>query len=222
MSKLSYYIKSSVRRKALDKLLEKHTSLYKGIVLDIGGRDRGIFKKPKQKAEKWIFADIESKHKPDIILDVANMENIKTESIDVINAIELFEHVFNINDGISECYRVLKKDGIFILSVPFLFPVHADPFDYQRWTNTKWEKQLKNIGFKVEKIEITGRFFSVMNSMLRNLVLSLPIILRHLGYLFFPVFDLFKILDKTSLIKNHPKLGNFHDGYFIISKKEIL
>lgn len=219
MSKFSYYIKSSTRRKALDKLLEKHSFLYKGTVLDIGGRDRGKFKKPKTKTEKWIFADIEGKHKPDMILDVADMKNIKTESVDIVNAIELFEHVFKINEGISECYRVIKTDGILILSVPFLFPVHADPFDYQRWTNTKWKEELKNAGFKIEKLEITGRFFSVINGMLRNLILSLPVVLRHLGYLLFPVFDLFKILDKTSLIKNHPKLGNFHDGYFIIAKK---
>lgn len=219
MSKFSYYIKSSTRRKALDKLLNKHASLYKGVVLDIGGRDRGIFQKPKTKVEKWIFADIEKKHKPDMILDVANMEDIEPESVDVVNAIELFEHVFKINEGISECYRVLKKNGLLILTVPFLFPVHADPFDYQRWTNTKWIKELNNTGFKIEKLEITGRFFSVLNGMLRNFVLSLPVILRHLGYLLFPVFDLFIILDKKSLIKNHPKLGNFHDGYFIIARK---
>ena len=90
---IQYYFWASYRRKILDELLEKNKHYYKGIVLDIGGRDRGKFKKPKDKVKKWIFADIEEKHKPDIVLDVANMKDIKDESIDIINAIELFEHV---------------------------------------------------------------------------------------------------------------------------------
>jgi len=43
------------------------------VVLDIGGRNRGKFIKPKDKVEKWIFADIESKHKPDIVVDVCDI-----------------------------------------------------------------------------------------------------------------------------------------------------
>ena len=117
--KIRYYFWASYRRRLLDKLQNKYSFLYKGIVLDIGGRDRGMFKKPKDKVEKWIFADIESKHNPDIILDVADMNSFSNNSIDFINAIELFEHVKNIEKGLEECYRVLKKDGIMFISAPF-------------------------------------------------------------------------------------------------------
>ena len=41
------------------------------------------------------FADIESKHNPDIILDVADMNMFLNNSIDYISAMELFEHVKN-------------------------------------------------------------------------------------------------------------------------------
>ena len=220
LKKLKYYLKSSYRRQLLDKLQNKYITEYGGVVLDIGGRDRGKFKKPKQKVKKWIFADIEEKHKPDIILDVANMQNIGTESIDIVNAMELFEHVENINKGITECYRVLKKGGKFIISVPFLYQIHADPYDFQRWTLTKWKNELKKTGFEIEKVEIMGRFFTVRNSMSKTLIQSLPIIIRHFGYLFFPFFDLLNKLDNTNWIKNHPKLGNYHGGYFIIAKKK--
>ena len=101
----------------LDFLQEKYKNLYQGIVLDIGGRDRGKFRKPKENVEKWIFADINPNHNPDIILDVADMKQIESESIDVINAIELFEHVEKIKKGLRECFRVLKNNGIIIISV---------------------------------------------------------------------------------------------------------
>lgn len=129
----------------LDLLNEKYSYLYKGVVLDIGGRDRGRFKKPKDKVEKWIFADINASHNPDIIIDVSDMQEIESSSIDVINAIELFEHVRKIDDGLGECYRVLKSGGILIISTPFLFPIHADPFDYQRWTNYKFISLLSHL-----------------------------------------------------------------------------
>lgn len=216
---LKYYIWASNRRKILDKLQEKYSYLYKGIVLDIGGRNRGAFKKPKDKVEKWIFADIETKYKPDIVVDVADMQNIDTESIDIINAVELFEHVEKIQQGISECYRILKKSGKLILSIPFLFPVHADPYDFQRWTLTKWEKELNKSGFTIEKYEITGRFFTVLGDMNKTLVKSFPFGIKHLCYFSFPFFDLLKQLDHTKFIKNHPKLGNYHGGYFITAKK---
>jgi len=61
-------------------------------------------------------------HNPDIVLDVANMKNMGDESIDVINAIELFEHVEDIEKSLDECYRILKKGGIMIISsVIFIF-----------------------------------------------------------------------------------------------------
>jgi len=187
--------------------------------LDIGGRDRGFTKKPKGKVEKWIFADIEAKHNPDIILDVTNMQSVDTESIDIVNAIELFEHVEKIEDGIAECRRVLKKGGKIILSVPFLYPVHADPYDFQRWTLTKWKKELKNNKFTIETAEINGRFFTVRNSMRKDFILSLPSIFRFLGYLLLPVFDLTNKLDNFHWVKKHKKLGNYHGGYFIIARK---
>ena len=154
----NYYYWASYRRKMLDLLLEKYKDLYTGKILDIGGRDRGRFKKPKDKVEKWIFADINEKHEPDMVLDVMNMNSIEEASIDVVNAIELFEHVQDVDKGLKECYRVLKYSGTLIISSPFLIHIHADPFDFQRWTYHQWKKKLEEIGFVVMKVIIMGRF----------------------------------------------------------------
>lgn len=216
---IQYYFWASYRRKILDELLEKNKHYYKGIVLDIGGRDRGKFKKPKDKVKKWIFADIEEKHKPDIVLDVANMKDIKDESIDIINAIELFEHVEKIEQGLKECYRILKKDGVMILSVPFLYPIHSDPYDFQRWTEDKWKKILNEIVFKIVKFEITGRYFTVIADMKKAFIKSIPRILRYVLYLSYPLIDLLVTLDNFNIIKKHSKFGKFHGGYFIILRK---
>jgi len=216
---IKYYFGVSYQRKALDALLAKNAHYYKGIVLDIGGRDRGKFQKPKDAVEKWIFADIEKSHNPDIVLDVADMSSINNASIDVISAIELFEHVESPQKGLKECHGALKNGGIMILSVPFLFPVHGDPYDFQRWTDRKWKNELAKAGFTIDKFEITGRYFTVMMEMAKVLIRQFPFGISYLFMLLYPFFDLIALLDNYQRVIHNKKLGNYHQGYFIICRK---
>lgn len=216
---LNYYLFTSFRRKKLDSLFEQNKHYYRGVVLDIGGKDRGKFTKPKNNVTRWIFADIEQKNSPDIILDVANMNQIIDKSIDIVNAAELFEHVEKINQGLKECYRVLKKDGHLIISVPFLYQIHADPYDYQRWTIDKWKKELSDLGFQIELFKITGNFFSTLCDMHKKLIMQIPKPFKYLGYIFYPFMDLLIKLDDSRLIQNNPALNKYHNGYFIVAKK---
>ncbi len=214
-----YYFWATRRRKNLDYLQQKYRALYHGTVLDVGGRDRGAFQKPRKKVKKWIFLDIEKKHHPDIVADVADMKTVASESIDVVNAIELFEHVEKIEDGLKECCRVLKKNGLMIVSVPFLYPIHSDPYDYQRWTEEKWRQTLARLKLKIEVFVITGFFFTSMTDMIKLFCLSLPRAARYASFLFFPILDAFAHLDRAYFIKNNKILNKFHNGYFVVAKK---
>ncbi|MFA6197917.1 MAG: methyltransferase domain-containing protein [Patescibacteria group bacterium] len=217
---MQYYFWATYRRKLLDQIQNQYRTVYRGTVLDIGGRDRGNFVKPKNDVLKWIFADIDIKYAPDILLDVTDMPQIQTGSIDVVNAIELFEHVNNIEAGLRECSRVLKTGGNLILSAPFLFPVHADPFDYQRWTEEKWRMILRHSSFSVKRCVIMGTYFLVWGDMTRSLIKSLPFGLRHLGYLLFPFLDLITKFDSWPVVKNNNLLNSYHGGYFIVAEKK--
>lgn len=108
---LGYYYLASYRRKILDRLLSKHAHLYHGIVIDIGGRDRGKFRSPKDTVEKWMVADIEASRNPDIVLDVCNMHDIGKGSIDVVNALELFEHVEDPAKGLRNAIERSRMKG---------------------------------------------------------------------------------------------------------------
>jgi SAM-dependent methyltransferase len=214
---LSYYLLASYRRKFIDKLQNRYISLYQGVVLDIGGRDRGKFKSPKDKVAKWITTDIEAKRNPDMVIDVAHMPQIESNSIDVINAIELFEHVEKIDSGLKECHRVLRAGGNFIISVPFLYPFHGDPYDFQRWTLEKWQKELEKLGFQIRKKIIMGHFFTVGGDMMKTLILSLPWIFKLPALVLSPLIDLFVGLD--ILAGRNRILKKYHGGYFIIAIK---
>ncbi len=207
----------------LDHLQNQYKHLYKGVVLDIGGRDRGKFKKPKNQVKDWIFADINSIHNPDIVLDVAEMSRIESGTIDVVNAIELFEHVKDIEKGFQECYRILKEKGVLIMSIPFLIHIHGDPYDYQRFTLEKLKTLLKKSGFKIEKSIIMGKYFTHLAENLKDLFIALErkkikgstFILK----LVHPFLDKITKFDKKKIVEQDSRLNFYHTGYFIIAKK---
>jgi SAM-dependent methyltransferase len=215
-------LSASLRRKVLDIMLVSVSDFFtpNSVVLDIGGRDRGCFEKPRNKVKKWIFADIEPKHNPDIVLDVSDMKVVKNLTIDIIVATELFEHVSEPELGLKECFRVLRKGGHMILSAPFLYRVHGDPYDFQRWTDTKWKKELTETGFEIERLEVMGRYFSTVADGWKFFASTLPKIIRYPLYLCLWYVDrVAEKLDKTQAVINSPMLGSFHGGYFIVVKK---
>src|SRR5688572_22732908 len=114
---LAYYLFTTPRRKLLDEYLARNSTIFKGVVLDIGGRSRGNFKKPTHQVQRWVFVDIEPKHFPDIVSDVTSMHQFQDNSVDVILAGELFEHVRDTEKGIRECYRILRPGGVLLISV---------------------------------------------------------------------------------------------------------
>lgn len=212
------YLGTSYRRKKIDALSEKYRGLYHGIVLDIGGRDRGGFKKPKNEVEKWVFADIVRDFSPDMILDVTDMKDVGNESVDVISAMELFEHVNYPEKGVVECYRVLKKGGTFIASTPFLYGIHADPYDFQRWTGEKWKLVLKDAGFTEIEVTAMGTGISVTLDLFKAVLRYSHPIIKYASFFLYPLLDLIEMLDRTRFAQQSA-LGRYVGGYFIVAKK---
>ena len=51
--------------------------------------------------------------------------------------------------------------------MPFLYPIHADPDDYQRWTDVKIKKVLKDYGFTSIKVTAMGGGLAVIFDLIR-------------------------------------------------------
>jgi SAM-dependent methyltransferase len=58
--------------------------------------------------------------------------SVPDQSAGTILCIETFEHVFEVRRAFDEVFRVLKPGGVFILTSPFHFRIHAYPDDYWR------------------------------------------------------------------------------------------
>ena len=73
---------------------------------------------------------------------------------------KLKEHIENPLKVISEIKRVLKKNGLFYCTVPFLQGYHADPYDFQRFTMIGMRKLLDEYEIIQEGIS-SGPFSSI-------------------------------------------------------------
>ena len=138
----------SVTRITLDRVLKKQFKrLKKGKVLDVGSSISPY--KHLIPYTKYVRLDIDPHSKPDLVCDLHKIK-WKSEDFDTIIATEVMEHLREPHVAIKEIYRVLKKGGRAILSTRFIYPVHAVPYDYFRYT----ESSLRHLFKDFKKVEI--------------------------------------------------------------------
>ena len=160
----------SLRRFFVDEFYTRHASrLSAGShVLDLGGHKspkRGRFNIEEHELQVR-YANLSASHRPDVQADAA-MLPFKDESFDVVVCAETLEHVLDPVRVMREVYRVLRRQGILLMTVPFLFPIHADPYDYCRYTDHYWREHLQKVGFLEVAVEEQGLFWSVVVDMVR-------------------------------------------------------
>ena len=74
-------------------------------------------------------------------------------SFDVITAFEIIEHLYQYNDFLNNINRLLKIEGILLISTPnenvTPFDPEKYPFHVRHFTAAEFKKMLENHGFKV-------------------------------------------------------------------------
>jgi len=92
------------------------TSDNKKIIVDIGGGLYSIANNVESK--KIIIIDGDKSFKPTIVADLNNPLTLKDNSVDIVIAGEIIEHLINPFRFLKEINRILKKGGELILSTP--------------------------------------------------------------------------------------------------------
>lgn len=77
----------------------------------------------------------------------------EAEHFDVILSTQVLEHVEDFEEIFGELVRVLKKNGILILTVPFCFEEHEKPYDFRRFTGFGIKKIFEENGIEVLELE---------------------------------------------------------------------
>lgn len=160
---------------------------------------------------------------PEIYSD-ARCLPIENNKIDVVLLFEVLEHIIETQSVIAEIRRVLRPDGKFFISVPFLYPIHDAPGDFWRFTEYGITEVLKKNGFEITDTTTHG---NTLVSALQMLNMGFLEIFRDCyrrnqflgfvsGLLVYPVTLGINFLAWPLIHLPLGKAGNF--GYFLIAK----
>lgn len=147
---------------------------------------------------------------------------LENSSVKLVITQEVLEHVKDVEKGLQEIYRVLKKDGLFYCQVPFIIGYHPGPNDYWRFTKEGIREVIEKHGFEILELEtsvgsatgfyrISVEFFAILFSVFFPF---LYIFLKALfALLLYPIKWLDPILDFSNQKNRIP------GGYYLIAKK---
>ncbi len=162
-----FYNESYIMRKELFKANQNFASEAKGKLLDFGCGDKPY--RSLYMVDEYIgldFAQTRHSASKDTDSDIVNYdgENIpfSDETFDVIISTEVFEHLFNLDNTLSEIQRVLKKDGKLFFTCPFSYGEHETPYDFARYTRFALISMLKRHGFQNIRPHRTGNMVAVI------------------------------------------------------------
>jgi len=217
-----FYVRTSIL-KALKAVLPK----FKGDLLDVGcGKmpyKEYILK--NSSVVKYVGLDIEdaliydSAIQPDFTWNGVLMP-FEDNSYDCAFGTEVLEHCPEPEIILKEVLRVLKQEGVFFFTVPFLWNLHEVPHDEYRYTPFSLQRHLKNAGFKDIEIKALGGWHASMAQMLGLWVRRSPMSSRKRDFLSVILKPIIKFLIKLdSKTEVHFVSGQMITGLYGIAKK---
>lgn len=130
--------------------------LLSGEVLDLGGDARSTYAVTLGEGAHVTTVNISQETGADIIADLEKPLPLKDSSYDGVMLMNVLEHVFEYRALLSECARVLKSGGKVAIVVPYMFPYHASPSDYHRYSKEALTRALRAAGFTVDMVTPLG------------------------------------------------------------------
>lgn len=131
-----------------------------GMLLDIGAADRWIEGLLPDSVE-YIALDYPATGRdlygarPHVFADAARLP-FRDSSFDGVVCLEVLEHVMDPAKVLTEISRVLKPGARAWVSMPFLYPLHDAPFDFQRYTEYGLRRDMQRAGLDVASLRKTG------------------------------------------------------------------
>jgi len=231
MNKMIYYLKNILRReqfeptifsvffnpyyfnrKSINKGILGNCKQLDGVLLDFGCGTKAYEKHFKVK--KYIGVDLKVNeghdlptNKIDFFYD-GKILPFENDYFDSVFSSEVFEHVFNIQEILIEINRVHKKDGLILITMPFVWHEHEMPNDFGRYTSSGIDSILRKSNYQVIKHIKSPNFFlstvQLFNSYIYNNLLPKNKILKHLlAPLFVCPINLFGLILNVFLPKNN-------------------
>ena len=149
-----YFILKSLRN-TISSIVQTYLSINrKMLIVDFGCGSmpyRPIF---EPYVFEYIGVDLPNNLDANSYTSMDSKTELPTDLADVVLSTQVLEHVNSPTCYLQECYRILKPNGVLILSTHGYWPYHPGPSDLWRWTSSGLSKIVKEAGFYV--VEVKG------------------------------------------------------------------
>lgn len=152
--------------KHAQKWLTEWARHIRGTVYDLGCGERPYEDFILQHGDKYIGVDWSNtmhEFSADIVADLNQpLFMINDESADTVFSVSVIEHLCEPQIFLNEACRILKKNGVMLLQVPFQWHIHEAPYDYYRYTEYGLKYMFTKAGFYDVKITPSAGFWSTI------------------------------------------------------------
>jgi SAM-dependent methyltransferase len=142
---------------------------------------------------------------------------------DSVFSSEVLEHVFNPDVILPEIYRVMKPGANLLLTCPFFWPEHEQPYDYARYSSFALKHLMQKHGFEVVHYEKTGSYWEcLLQSLALYIWYFFPHKIKPLETLLFTIFvtPLLLIgLALSAILPQKVKRSDFYLNNVIVVRK---
>lgn len=144
-----------------------------GKVLDIGCGNKPYSIFFTNKSTEYIGCDISqsSENIVDFICP-ANSLCFNDSSFDTVFSTQVMEHVADYPGMLAESFRVLKKGGYGIFTIPFAWELHEEPYDFFRFSKHGLKDIFEMSGFEIVQIKSNGGKWAAILQLLLNVLFS--------------------------------------------------
>lgn len=141
------------------------------------------------------------------------------QAFDAVVSFETFEHVFNLPVVLAEINRVTRLDGQLLISMPFAWGEHEQPFDFARYTSFGISSVLQDAGYEVQRLTKTTSYLLAVFQLLISYISSqlAPRGLRHYIVQLLVVFPLNLLAHGLNALL--PKREQFFCNLVVLARK---
>ncbi len=166
---MDYYYPLQQKRTLITEIAKKH---FHGKLIDIGCGEMPY--KPvvmnNSRVANYIGVDIQNESyqqlvQPEVIWDGKHIPMPDNEA-DCAMLIEVLEHVPQPDQVLKEINRVMKRDGVCLVTIPFLWTLHDIPYDEYRYTPFALRRLAEQANFEVIKMESFGGWHASMATLI--------------------------------------------------------